>query len=151
MTFPWARLSTLMITIWLPLAAAHAAETVPPAGKTVPALEPLATGGLLNMLLGLIVVLALIVGLAWMVRRSGALQGGAAGALRILGGLSMGARERVVLVQVGDTQLLLGVAPGRVQILHVLEEPIVLREPGRPAGGTFAASLSAALKRGKAS
>lgn len=142
------RMITMIAVAWLPFAAAGAA---PKAETAAPVLEPLATGGLLNMLLGLIVVLAVIAGLAWMVRRTGALQGGAAGALRVLGGLSMGARERVVLVQVGDKQLLLGVAPGRVQTLYVLDEPIVLGAPGRPATGSFAANLSAALKRGKPS
>lgn len=150
MTSLWGRTTVAIAAVCVPFAA-RAAETAPKAGKAAPALEPLATGGLLNMLLGLIVVLALIAGLAWMLRRSGALQGDAAGTLRILGGLSMGARERVVLVQVGDTQLLLGVAPGRVQTLHVLEEPVVPGEAGRPAAGSFAASLGAALKRGRAS
>lgn len=146
----WHRWTTALVSGWLPFVA-EAAETAPTAGKAAPALEPLATGGLLQMLLGLLVVLALIAGLAWMMRRSGALQGGAAGSLRILGGLSMGARERIVLVQVGDKQLLLGVAPGRVQTLHVLEEPVALREPGRPVAGSFAANLSAALRRGRSS
>lgn len=149
MTPLWHRSITVFTFAWLPLPAATA-ETTPKAAQAAPVLEPLATGGLLNMLLGLIVVLMLIVGLAWMLRRSGALQGGA-GTLRVLGGLSMGARERVVLVQVGDTQLLLGVAPGRVQTLHVLTEPVVIGETGRSGSGGFAASLSAALKRGKAS
>ncbi len=130
-------------------AVVQAAETA--VSPKVPPLEiePMATGNLLQMILGLIAVLVLIVGLAWIMRRVGGVTGTAAGSLRVLGGLSMGTRERVVLVQVGDTQLLLGVAPGRVQTLHVLEHPIQPLEQDKSGKGNFAASLSAALQRGK--
>lgn len=114
-------------------------------------IEPMATGNLVQMVLGLIAVLMLIVGLSWIVRRMGGVTGSASGSLRVLGGLSLGTRERVILVQVGDTQLLLGVAPGRVQTLHVLEHPIDPQDHGKSTKGNFAASLSAALQRGKQS
>lgn len=127
--------------------AAHAGDKAAPTASA-PVLEPMSTGGLLQLIFGLLVVLALIVGLAWFMRRVGRLQGGAAGSLRVLGGLSMGTRERVVLIQVGDKQLLLGVAPGRVQTLHVLDEPIRMNESSHTAG-SFAANLTAALQRGK--
>jgi len=92
----------------------------------------LGAGSLLQVLLGLVVVLALIAGAAWASRRLNRLRLGAAGSgLRVLGGLAVGARERVVLVEVGGTQLLLGVAPGRVQALHVLATPLALPEEER--------------------
>ncbi len=93
-----------------------------PAAKVVN--EPLGAANLLQLTFGLLAVLAAIVGSAWLLRRYGRLQSGVAGALRVIGGLSMGPRERVVLIQVGKQQLLLGVAPGRVQMLHVLDEPV---------------------------
>ena len=132
---------------------AHAADGT---GQTTAAqlpplqMEPLAAGGLAKIGFGLLIVVALIVALSWGMRRMGGLASGGAGALRILGGLSMGTRERVVLIQVGDKQLLLGVAPGRVQTLHVLEQPIQTGQPADAVKG-FAASLSAALQRGKLS
>ncbi|WP_172600428.1 FliO/MopB family protein [Sulfurivermis fontis] len=64
----------------------------------------------------------------------------------MLGGVPVGQRERVVLIQVGNKQLLLGVAPGRVQTLHVLDEPINVTAV--PSGGeSFAERLTAALKK----
>lgn len=113
--------------------------------------DPMAWSNLLQVLLGLIAVIALMLVFAWLMRRMSGVQGGTAGALRVLGGMSMGAREKVVLVQVGETQLVLGVAPGRVQTLHVLEKNI---EPptGQGAGmNSFARSLQQALSRGRAS
>lgn len=79
---------------------------------------------LLRLTLGLAVVIVAIVGLSWLLRRMQRRSGGAGGQLRVLGALAVGNRERIVLVQAGKTQLLVGVAPGRVQSLHVLEEPI---------------------------
>lgn len=118
------------------------------------AADPALGGSLLQVLLGLVAVLVMIGGGAWLLRRMGPLQAGASGALRILGGLSMGARERVVLIQVGKTQLLLGVAPGRVQTLHVLDQPLPLAAPGgnSPAGtpqAGFAERLAGLLQQGK--
>ncbi|MFN2308645.1 MAG: flagellar biosynthetic protein FliO [Gammaproteobacteria bacterium] len=131
------------------LLCAQAARAAEDGAAKAPALvEPLAGAGLIQVGLGLFAVLLMIVGVAWLMRRLGGLPGTQGGALRVLGGLSMGARERVVLIQVGETQLLLGVAPGRVQTLHVLGQPLPAQGPSEPLAGGFAANLSAALRRG---
>jgi flagellar protein FliO/FliZ len=70
---------------------------------------------------GLILVIAFILLLAWLVRRFANLPMAGKGAIRVLGGVALGSRERAVLVAVGGTRLLIGVAPGRVQTLHVLD------------------------------
>jgi flagellar protein FliO/FliZ len=44
--------------------------------------------------------------------------------MKVLGGLSVGQRERLVLVQVGDKQILVGVAPGSVQHVMAFDEPL---------------------------
>lgn len=76
--------------------------------------------GMLNTALALGFILFIIFGAAWVAKRFGGLPGGAKGMVKILGGASLGTRERVVVVQVEDTRLVLGVSPGRVQALHVL-------------------------------
>ena len=75
-------------------------------------------GGMLQVALGLGFVLALMAGLAWLLRRFGGMQRGSAGAIKVIGGSSVGQRERVVLVEVADTWLVIGVAPGQVTALH---------------------------------
>ena len=50
-----------------------------------------------------------------------------------------------------EMQLLLGVAPGRVSTLHVLDKPLVQAAPRGPANDTFAARLAGVLKQGKPS
>jgi len=76
---------------------------------------------LLQVVVALGGVLVLILGGAWLLRRVGKFSAAANGQMRILGGTSLGSRERVVLMQVGTQQLLLGVAPGRVTTLHVFD------------------------------
>ncbi len=98
---------------------------------------------LLQVTISLIMVLAAIVGVTWLLRRFTRLGGAMGGALQVLGGLSLGARERIVLVQVGEQQLLLGVAPGRIQMLHVLEKPLSVPPP--PAD--FSSALRAMIQK----
>lgn len=82
----------------------------------------------------LMVVLVLIFALAWLARRLQGLRPAAAGLLQIQGGVQVGARERVVLLRAGDKQLLIGVAPGRVQTLHVFDQAL----SAAPTAGTGA-------------
>lgn len=111
--------------------------------------DPVGAGGMAQVVLGLLVVILMIVGIAWLARRFGNFQTTASGALRVIGGLSMGPRERVVLVQVGDRQLLLGVAPGRVSTLHVLDKPVPVAASPAAGPDSFAARLAMILKQGK--
>jgi flagellar protein FliO/FliZ len=98
-------------------AASAALPTVPtPAAEPVPSF---AAAGLLQAGLGLAVVLALIFGCAWVARRFGLMQQGGSGRLvKVVSSAMVGQRERVVVVEVGSTWLVLGVAAGQVRALH---------------------------------
>jgi len=76
--------------------------------------------GIMQMLLGLALVLALIVFASWALKRFGAGATSSVSAIKVLTAASVGPRERVVLVEISDTWLVLGVAPGRVSALHQL-------------------------------
>ena len=97
-----------------------------PAFAAAPTPAEVDAGGLLRVCLSLAVVIALILAAGWVLRR---LQGGgvrAGGNLRCLESIAVGMKERVVLVEAGGKQMLLGVAPGNVRTLHVFDEPIVV-------------------------
>jgi flagellar protein FliO/FliZ len=85
-----------------------------------------------QMLVSLLLVMGLIGGLFVVLKRM-QVRGGASGAIRVLAAQSLGTRERAVLVEVAGRQVLIGVAPGRVQTL------LVLGDEGQPA--PFAAAL----------
>jgi flagellar protein FliO/FliZ len=106
----------------------------------------LASAAVPNVLLGLLGVVVVILAVAWVARRVLQIQPTAGGQLRVVGGLSLGPRERVVLIQAGPTQMLLGVSPGRIQTLHVLDAPLETTLP-EPAPGGFAAQLRGLMER----
>lgn len=94
--------------------------------------------GVLQMIAGLAVVLALIFAGAWALKRFGRMQGISHEQLRLVGGINLGQRERIVIVQAGSDRLLVGVAPGCIRTLHVLE-PAPEPEAAPAAGGGAAA------------
>lgn len=83
--------------------------------------SPLGAGSLLSTVGGLLFVLAIIIGGAWLFKRYAQLPMGGKGIVRVVGGVSVGTRERVVVVEVENQRLLLGVAPGQVRTLHILQ------------------------------
>ena len=108
------------------VSAAFAAEAERPFAAPQAA-ERVATpsaGSLAQVTLSLVLVLAAVFAAAWVVRRLKTFGKFGSGPIEIVADVSLGAKERAVLVQVGGKQLLLGVAPGRVSTLHVLDEPI---------------------------
>lgn len=74
-----------------------------------------------TLALNLAGVVALIVALGWIARRIPGLTGRASGPMRVVSSLPLGQKERLVVVVAGERQLLLGVAPGSVQLLK--DEP----------------------------
>jgi flagellar protein FliO/FliZ len=107
-----------------------------------------ATGvaGLGQVTLALCIVLGAIFLCAWLARRMRNISGGRAGALSVVADLRLGPKERAVLLQVGGTQLLVGVAPGQINALHVLAEPLLPQAPGAPTQ-LDAVSFKALLRR----
>jgi len=99
--------------------------------------SPLSTANLIETAVGLAAVLALMLGLAWLVKRYVQVPGMGKGRVQVLGGVSLGAREKAVLLTVEGRRLLVGVAPGRVQTLVVLDGEA-------PPEAAFAAELEAA-------
>jgi flagellar protein FliO/FliZ len=89
--------------------------------QPLPVMSPFS--GLLRMLTGLGIVLLVIAGLVWLLKKSSLGQGGVAGGLRVVSAVAVGPKERVVLVDVGETRLVLGVAPGHVVRLLEMERP----------------------------
>lgn len=97
----------------------------PVAAVAVPAVGSGVAGQLTQLVLGLLLVLGLIFFLAWLLRR--VQQAGPAGkgqVIELIGSRALGPRDRLVLVQVGNEQILLGLTPGTISALHVLKEPV---------------------------
>ncbi|AZF22581.1 flagellar biosynthetic protein FliO [Pseudomonas sp. R3-52-08] len=81
-------------------------------------------GQLTQLMLGLLLVVGLIFVLAWLMRRVQRIGPGNAQVIELIGSRALGPRDRLVLVQVGEEQILLGLTPGRITPLHVLKTPV---------------------------
>lgn len=101
----------------LPLTCLQAATAMAQAAIAPPTVS---AGGILQLVAGLAVVLGLVGATAWLLKRVSALPGTGAGLIRVIAAAAVGQRERVVLVEVGETWLLLGVAAGQVRRLHTM-------------------------------
>ena len=134
------------VTLLLPftaLAAEPAAQAVTPMASSGMA------GQLVQLLLGLLLVIGLIFLLAWLMRR--VQQFGPRGGqqvIKVVASQALGPRDRLVLVQVGGEQILLGLTTGRIAPLHVLKEPVHLPD-GEPASTEFAQRLMEVLGKGQ--
>ena len=99
-------------------------------------------GQLTQLVLGLLLVLGLIFFLAWLLRR--VQQAGPAGkgqVIELIGSRALGPRDRLMLVQVGNEQILLGLSPGTITALHVLKEPVEVPGGTEKATPEFAQRL----------
>ena len=133
-----------MRNFFLPLLAAlPGAALAQAAGAPLPE----AGTGLLQVAYGLGVVIAALIGALWLLKRVSAPRGAAAGALRVIAGAAVGARERVVLVEIGETWLVVGVAPGQVSALHELPRGQLAPPGPAPAGRDFGAWLKQVMER----
>lgn len=103
------RIALAALPLWLP-GAVYAGDSSNAASA----------GNLFQVLLGLVVVLGLMAGAAWMLRRFGAVKTAAASSIKIVGGVNVGSRERVLVVEVADQWIVVGVAPGRVNALATM-------------------------------
>lgn len=97
-------------------------------------------GQLTQLVLGLLLVVGLIFALAWLMRRVQRVGPGNGQVIEMIGSRALGPRDRLVLVQVGEEQILLGITPGRITPLHVLKTPVNV-DQSKPATPEFAQRL----------
>lgn len=107
----------LIAALYSPLLAV--AETARPAYVPPPP-SAVSSGGVFQIIFSLLLVLAAVVAVAWIMKRINLPQHGAASLLKVISGVAVGPRERVVLMEVNDTWLIVGVAPGQVRTLHTM-------------------------------
>ncbi|KPY33065.1 Flagellar protein FliO [Pseudomonas syringae pv. primulae] len=124
-------LSVLLMLPSLALAAEPVAQAAPAVANTVSS----GMGGqVMQLLFGLLLVVGLIFALAWVMRRVQRVGPNNSQIIELVSTRAIGPRDRLVLVQVGDEQVLLGITPGNITTLHVLKEPVQVpvREQATP-------------------
>ena len=113
-------MKSALTAMWLLLSLPAIAQTTgtPLAAPTEPAIS--AAGSLFQVFIVLVAVLLLIAATAWVAKRFGVMHGGSSSLLQVISSVSVGTRERVVVLEVGESWLVVGVAPGSVNALMTL-------------------------------
>ena len=142
-----------------PPAAATAAASAPAAAlPAMPAGAPMAmaptssAGSLLQTIFALVFVLALLIGLAWFMKRYGPKVMGGNNRMRVVSSLNLGGRERIVLVEVADQWIVVGASPGRINALATLprqegELPQLATAQNGPAAANFSEWLKQTIEK----
>ena len=126
-----------------PAAPAAATAATPAVATTAPS----SAGSLLQVVFGLLVVLGLLAGALWFLKRMGGGRFAPGSVVKIVGGVSVGNRERVMVVEVADQWIVIGVAPGQVSTLASMprqEQPAAQAAPGAP---NFSAWLKQTIEK----
>ncbi|WOJ96631.1 flagellar biosynthetic protein FliO [Congregibacter brevis] len=148
-------MNILRSKLFAPLAlslSSNAHAQVPASDAAAGAPTELFSAGYLFQVLGsLVLVFVCLFAVVYFLKRFNGVSVGSASALRVIGSASVGQREKVVLIEVGGEQLLIGVAPGSVRTLHVLPEPLVDTSAQESGAPDFAAVLRAANPLGSRS
>lgn len=136
----WMRTAGLLLLLTvMPVMAEETAKTI----QGSPSTTSDTLGTLLSLGAGLLAVIAVIYGCAWIIRRMNGMTGMNNNAIKVVSVMAIGARERIALIEVGGQQILLGITPSAIRTLQVFEEPIV--DAGKPNSGDFARRLQSMI------
>lgn len=118
-------------------------------------ISPLNAAGLFDVVIGLAFIVFLIFVLAFLFRKFGSSGVGMSGLIKVVAAMSLGGRDRIALISVGQKQMLLGISPGRIATLHVFEEALEELNPADAKGQSqnmsseFAKKLQSMLSGGR--
>lgn len=137
-SFPAKLVLGITASLWPLVTLANLTETP---GVTVPG----AGAAILPIIANTALIVAVVLGLGWVVKRAGLPSGGRRGGIEILASQSIGAKEKILVIQVGEKQLVVGSTPGNIRTLYTADEPLI--QAGSPTiASPFSARLSAILQ-----
>jgi flagellar protein FliO/FliZ len=141
----WLAKSTLFLALFIQIPIGHTEEPTgvskstatesttqaptqnietPISSTPAPSKTPLAsasTPSILPSVFALLFVIALLLGLTWFLKRIGVGATGKNGSfLKTLAVSNLGTREKIALVEIGETWLVLGITPSSIRTLHTL-------------------------------
>ena len=115
------------------------------AAPALPATPGVGGGDILGLGVSMFIVVAVILVLGWLYSRSRFIGGGGSDAITIVATRALGPKERLLVIEVADQQLLVGMTATADQTLHVFHKPVCgPAEAGSPVG--FGSRLRSAVQ-----
>ncbi len=106
-------------------ASVMASSVAAKSAEIAPSVMPSSEEQLLQVSIALVVVLAVIYSVAWIIKRNRGIQGLTGLPIKTLAVLPMGVKEKIILIEVGGKQILLGMTTHNINTLASFDEPIV--------------------------
>ena len=131
----------------LAFAAPAAFAQIQPAARQPSAVTH--AGYMIQGIIGLMIVLGLIWGAWWIIRRTGFNRAFSGVQMKVVGGLAVGHRERVMIVEIGDQWLVLGVTAHQISTLATIPRQELSEEEQQARSLPFAAWLKKTTDRQK--
>lgn len=145
------KLLNYLLFVWLLSVSSFILAAVPEsAEQAIMKSTPEPTQYLGQIILSLVVVLTLIFLAAWLLKSFSRYPGVASGHLRVLGALSVGQKEKIILLQAGKDQIVVGVTTTEIRLLHQLSETVEVEEFKSPVfNSAFSKKLQEAISARK--
>lgn len=128
------RILSLLAAFPLPLLAAESAPGI-------------STGTYIQATLALLLIVGLLLGATWAARKVSGGRMFGQGNMRVISGIALGPKERIVLVEVADCWLVVGIVPGQIRTLHTLPKGEEIAPTGQSAPPAFSEWLKAVRER----
>lgn len=115
------------------------------AAPALPSTPMVGGGDIVSLVVSMLIVVAVIVVLGWLYSRSRFVGGGSGDVIQVVASRALGTKERLLVVEVADQQLLVGMTATNVQTLHVFEKPVSIEKAPVDSSG-FASRLRNAFQ-----
>jgi len=112
--------------------------------------SPINVSSILQVLSVLLIIIFIIIFISWLYKKYGLVNGSMGSNFRVVSAISLGGKEKAVILKVGDEQILVGVSPGYVRKLHVLNKIIEESSDGDSvlnADNTFISKLNKEISK----
>ncbi|MET3106541.1 flagellar protein FliO/FliZ [Oxalobacteraceae bacterium GrIS 2.11] len=105
------------------------------------------SGGLLHIILSLLLVVGLLVGASYLFKKFGINRVHGPFPVKVIGATSIGNNQRLVVIEVGDEWILLGVTPQNITTITKMPRQEAPPEAGNAAKPDFAKWMQGALEK----
>lgn len=112
-------------------------------------IDPVSGSYLGRIIIGLALILILIFVLAWAMKKMHLAPQSGHNLIQIVSAISVGHRDRIALIQVGEEQILVGLTPGRMQKLHEMKSRVQVSEHEKTTHTQFSEKFTQLMHRNR--